>query len=78
MKFTVCFKPNTLCYYGERLVVNVPFLRSRSKSVAIRITRSLNMINIEKAELFVPNSLILEVPDFLWENSECYLLKLSV
>ena len=64
MRFTVYFKPNTASDYGVRLIVNHPFLRSRPKSVGICITHSNDNKNIEKAELFVPDHLISEVPEF--------------
>ncbi len=64
MKFVIHFKPNTLRDYGVRLVVNHSFLRSRSKSVAVRVTYSDDGKNDVMVELFVPNSLISEVPEF--------------
>lgn len=64
MQFIVHFKANTSADYGLRLVINHPFLRSRPKSVGIYINHSNDKKNIEKAELFVPDHLASEVPEF--------------
>ena len=63
MKYTVVFKPNTN-EEAVRLIVNVPFLRSRPKSVPIRLTYSSDKKNVEMVEIFVPDSLTSEVPSF--------------
>ncbi|OGM95938.1 MAG: hypothetical protein A3B86_00800 [Candidatus Yanofskybacteria bacterium RIFCSPHIGHO2_02_FULL_38_22b] len=64
MKFKVYCRPNT-SEDVVRLIVNVPFLRSRSKSVPIRITYSGEDRKIVRyIEIFVPESLISEVPNF--------------
>lgn len=64
MKFVVCFKPGTTSDYGARLIVNVPFLRLRPKSVAILITYSNDGRTIDMAEIFICNDLVSEVPKF--------------
>ena len=65
MKITVYFKPSTSSDYGARLVVNVPFIRSRPKSVGIRLTHhSPDMQILDKVEIFVRESLVSEVPKF--------------
>ena len=63
MKFVVYCKPNTT-EEAVRLIVNVPFLRSRPKSVPIRLTYSPDKKNVEMVEIFVPEHLISEVPKF--------------
>ena len=62
MKFTVVFKPNTSFDYGVRLIVNLPFVRSRAKSIPIRLTHDGNEEYIEEVEIFVPKRLSSEVP----------------
>ncbi|MDO8495883.1 MAG: hypothetical protein Q7S43_00300 [bacterium] len=58
------FKPNTF-EDAVRLIVNVPFLRMRPKSVSVRITYSGNDRKIVNyVEIFVPNRLAVEVPEF--------------
>ena len=63
MTYTVHFKPNTT-EEAVKLIVNTPFLRSRSKSVQIRLTYSPDKKNVEMMELFVPERLASEVPRF--------------
>jgi len=65
VKITVYFKPNTGWDYGVRLIVNVPFLGSRGKSVPIRTTYSDDTKQtIYKIEIFIPDRLVGEVPEF--------------
>lgn len=65
MKLTVYFKPNTSYDYGVRLMVNIPFLRLRSKSIEMCTYHySCRGESIGRVEIFVPNSLISEVPKF--------------
>ena len=68
MKITVYFKPNS-SEESVRLIVNHPFMRSRSKSVSIRMTYSDNKPSIfnkivEMVEIFIPERLFVEVPKF--------------
>lgn len=64
VKLLVKFKPNTAYDYGVRIIVNVPFVRSRSKSLGIRLNHSNEEKNINEIEIFVPDRLISEVPKF--------------
>ena len=65
MKFTVFFKPNTSSDYGLRLIGNHIFLRSRAKSIPLRMTYANKPHTIiEKAEIFVSDNLIVEMPVF--------------
>ena len=64
MKIIVRFKPNTSYDYGARLIVSVPFLRTRAKNVPIRTTYFPDMQTIKMAEIFIPDRLMNEVPQF--------------
>ena len=69
MKFVVHFRRNTEYDHGVRAVVNHPFLRSRAKSIPIRLKHGPNEDiyrpnTIEQVEIFIRESLASEVPPY--------------